>query len=125
VAYLLVTGPRDWADVRHVWDVLHYHRQAFPDATLVHGASRGLDAIADHIWHYEWGLPSRAFPVTELDYRMSGSAAPCFRNQAMVDLRPVACLAFTFDPPTPGTSDCVARAHEAGVPVYRHPRRKT
>ncbi len=117
-ARILITGSRSWTNHDRIRAVLAYHRKAFPDATLVHGAARGADRIAADIWT-GWGLPTEAHPVTAVDWRERPGRAGHDRNAHMVTLGAQICLAFIRDG-SPGASDCAARAEHAGIPTYRH-----
>jgi hypothetical protein len=115
---ILITGSRTWTNQNRIRAVLAYHCQAFPGATLVHGAARGADRIAADIWT-GWGLPTEAHPVTPAQWRERPGRAGHDRNAHMVALGAVVCLAFIRNN-SPGATDCAARADNAGIPTYRH-----
>jgi hypothetical protein len=117
-ARILITGSRTWTNQDRIRAVLAYHRQAFPTATLVHGAARGADRIAAEIWT-GWGLPAESHPVTSAEWQERPGRAGHDRNAHMVALGAMVCLAFIRNN-SPGASDCAARAEHAGIPTYRH-----
>jgi hypothetical protein len=116
-ARILVTGSREWRDYRRLRAALDYHRQAYPDATLVHGAARGADRAAARIWK-AWGLPAEAHPVSPAEWDVNKAAGHA-RNARMVQAGADICLAFIRDR-SPGASGCAALAEAAGIPTYRH-----
>lgn len=114
---ILVTGSREWRDYRRLRAILDYHRQAYPDAILVHGAARGIDRAAARIWQ-TWGLPVEAHPVSPAEWAVSNGAGHA-RNARMVHAGADLCLAFIRDN-SPGATGCAALAEAAGIPTYRH-----
>jgi len=109
---VIVTGSRHWTDVAEVERAL---LRLPRDAVIVHGAARGLDAIAARV-AVEQGLTVEAHPA---DWGSHGRAAGPIRNQAMVDLGVDECLAFPL-PDSVGTWDCVLRATFGGAKVTVH-----
>lgn len=141
---ILVTGSRDWKDVRAIEQaLLEYHpvdAQGFdlPDdkPTLVHGdCPVGADRIAKIAagflgWIPEphpaaWLAPCR--PQCQPGHRRRGKlggsycpAAGNYRNQDMVDLGADVVLAFHLNG-SRGTADCIERAEKAGLLVRKFP----
>jgi hypothetical protein len=110
---LLVTGGRELAPLcRDMVEAALLHRAAhFGRVTVVHGAARGADRLADWV-AMEHGWTVERYPARDFSW-------PTARNQHMVDLGASHCLAF----PTlasRGTWDCVRRAKKAGIPVSVH-----
>ena len=104
---ILVCGGRDFADATLVYDTLN----ASNVTTLIHGAARGADSLADD-WAKAAGVSILRFPA---DWAKEGRAAGPMRNQRMLEQgRPDVVVAF---PGGAGTRDMVARARKAGVPV--------
>ena len=141
---VLVTGSRDWKDVRAIEQaLLAYHpadEQGFdlPDKpTLVSGACpRGADRMAETAarflgWHIErypadWSAPCR--PECKPGHRRptlggrGGTYCPAagnYRNQRMVDAGADVVLAFQLNG-SRGTQDCIDRAEAAGLSVIPH-----
>ena len=118
---LLVTGSREWADDAKMHDHLLTaaveaggYMEGPDPITLIHGGCpRGADAMADVMAQvFGWLIE-----VHLADWRM-GKQAGHWRNQHMVNLGADLCLAFfVHGAANRGTSDCVARANEAGIPI--------
>lgn len=83
---LLVTGSRDWADVRTIEDTLNSWLAASPEPlVLVHGACpTGADAIADR-WSRRNGVTVRAYRA---DWGRYGKRAGPLRNEQMLRAEP-------------------------------------
>lgn len=114
---VLVTGDREWSDIKAVLDVLE---QLPPGTILVHGACRGADvtcaAVAEAL-----GFTVRAYPA---DWDRFHKGAGPIRNQQMLDCehRPEEpidlCFAFHNNiNNSRGTKDMMRRAEKAGVPT--------
>ncbi len=111
---ILVTGSRTWQRR----DVIHAALRVAPaGSTVVHGAARGADTIADTVAK-SLGLHVEDYPA---DWKRYGKAAGPIRNSAMVKLGANVCLAFSYDPERGGTGDCVRKARRAGIPVFVFP----
>jgi hypothetical protein len=136
---LLVTGSRTWTDRDTIDAALTRAWRAAgspPDAVLVVGRARdGADRFAEECWTAR-GLLVDPFPAhwKRADGTLHRGAGH-ERNQRMVDSGASMCVAFHDlcvlpgchpKPPhgTHGTTDCVARAKRAGIPVahYLSPR---
>jgi hypothetical protein len=108
---LLVTGSRDWSDVSAVDRVIRHHA---PDA-LIHGAQRGLDAIAADVAFLLDVPVIEAYPAW---WEWEGKAAGGLRNQRMLDQGcPDEAVAFPL-PSSRGTWDMVRRCERAGVATW-------
>jgi len=107
---VLVTGGRDYRDAKAVADALDTVRARYPTATIVHGAARGADRLADSCAR-ALGLRVEAYPA---DWTRFGRAAGIIRNQRMLASGVDLVLAF---PGGIGTADMVRRAQKAGVAV--------
>ncbi len=119
---ILITGSREWADKGAIAQALldafgeygpfiDYDEQmgrltAWQSITLVHGAARGADAIADRLGE-AWGL-------TVERHRARDFPTPLLRNQHMVDLGADVCLAFAQRWAS-GTGNCARAARKAGI----------
>jgi hypothetical protein len=121
---ILVTGSRDWDDVRTVDTELTALGRRVPSdrpIVVVDGLAAGLDCIAHgYALGRMWG--TERHPA---DWDTHGKGAGSIRNQAMVDLGADVCLAFPTASSV-GTWDCVRRANKAGirviiVPAKPHP----
>lgn len=118
---ILVTGDRNWtieneAQKIIVWTLLHGFREQQP--TVVHGAARGVDSIADE--HAKaLGYDVHPHPANWDEFH---KAAGPIRNQEMLDEEhPDIVLAFHDDlTHSKGTKDMVNKAVKAQVPTIIH-----
>lgn len=113
---ILVTGSRAWNSVQIIRETLARLREAYPDAVLVHGAARGADQIAEHVWD-AWGLPVEGWPAQWDRY---GNRAGYVRNATMVRLGADVCVAFIRNG-SAGATMCADLAGKAGIPTIRVP----
>lgn len=92
-----------------------------PRITLVHGACKGGDMIADDIWR-SWGGLTELHPVLQDHWDFYGLAAGPLRNAHMVDLGADKCLAFPIGR-SKGTRGCYRLAKDAGIPseMFEYP----
>lgn len=121
---VLVTGSRDWTDVRAIelalmeQDPCAEHDDCFDPShliTVVHGhCPTGADAIADR-FAQQWGVTVERHPA---DWDTHGKRAGFLRNQVMVNLGADVCLAFIKNNSS-GASMTARLAEEAGIPVRR------
>lgn len=106
---VLITGSRDWRDVKTIKRRLSDLPR---DSVIVHGAATGADHIAHSVALHLGMTPEPHYP----DYiRYVAQVAPLERNKLMVKLGADLCLAF----PTPksrGTWHCLKLAQTAGIP---------
>lgn len=115
---VMVTGSRDWTDRRAVTDVLDTVQDlcqfySWP-MTLVHGAGRGVDGIAD-----AWARTQQHWLIERhpADWRLGRRAGP-LRNAEMVAAGADILLAFILHQ-SRGASGCAALAEAKGIPVWR------
>lgn len=106
---IIVCGTRSWSNRQRIADRLSY---APPDATIVHGAAKGADRIAEQEAQ-KLGLLIERHP--HADYP-GGKNAPHVRNQAMAELGAAQCIAF-WDGRSTGTLSMMEKAVRAGIPV--------
>lgn len=107
---VLVTGGRDYTDARRVAEVMDA-LSTRADLTLIHGAARGADSLADQ-WATIRGIPVQRFPA---DWARFGRSAGIRRNEAMLrGGQPDLVVAF---PGGRGTAHMVRIAREAGIKV--------
>jgi predicted Rossmann-fold nucleotide-binding protein len=110
---ILVCGGRDFDESRAVYRALDRVFAERGVATLIHGAARGADTLAERWAEDKGGIEVLAFPA---DWERDGKAAGPIRNQRMLDEgRPNGVVAF---PGGRGTADMIARAKKAGIPVW-------
>ena len=115
---VLVTGSRNWSDIKTLYDALSEELLVNGPFILVHGGcATGADRLAEN-----WGLWAKVIPSMNVtiekhsaDWSKGSSAGP-IRNQRMVDLGADVCLAFPKDD-SRGTLDCIRRARAAKIPV--------
>lgn len=120
---VLVAGSRDADPARHLEEICTamrwIGRQREGRHSLLHGAARGVDSLAQTVAVY-LGWIIEPVPAEWQSGRYAGFA----RNQAMVDRKPDVCLAFPALPVNferSGTMDCVNRAINAGIPTLVFP----
>ena len=88
--------------------------------TLVHGAARGADQMAERLALMHFGWDVDPYPA---DWDQYGKGAGAIRNQAMLDSGVDRVLAFHKDlKRSKGTLDMIERALRAKVPVELYPR---
>lgn len=114
-ARILITGSRDFTAAGVMHDALAQAvAELGPGATLVHGAARGADHLADTLAP-TLGLTVERWPAA---WDLWGRSAGFKRNQTMVGEGADVCLAFLVDwARCNGTRDCARRASRAGIPV--------
>lgn len=119
---ILVTGSRTWQDkgviaqafldaIGEYGPFIDYadpvgRRMAWQSVTLVHGAARGADTLADQI--------GEAWAFTVERHRARDFPTPLARNRHMVDLGADVCLAFA-ETWASGTGNCARAARRAGI----------
>jgi hypothetical protein len=139
---VLITGSREWQDNELIYVVLdelaETAYQFRMKLKLVHGGARGVDTIA-----HEWALKKarRDAGVMEPERHYAKWVEPChperckpghrqpgyrdidtcpaagiYRNEHMVDLGAVLCVAFQHQD-SRGTGHCVSYARRKGIPV--------
>lgn len=106
---VLVCGGREFRDRNRVFAVLDALTP--PVSTVIHGAARGADALADE-WARARGVPVERFPA---DWTRHERAAGPLRNARMLtEGRPDRIVAF---PGGRGTADMLARGRLARIMV--------
>jgi hypothetical protein len=144
---ILVTGSRDWVDYQTLSRAIVQEQVNLSplkpgqydyndgDWTIVHGDSRGADAMADdfafvnlyQVERYPANWTGSCRDTCRPDHRRQRwdgadycPAAGNYRNQDMVDLGADVCIAFfKRNARNAGTWDCVMRAEAAGIKVVR------
>lgn len=134
-ARILVTGSRHWFSTLQMRQMIGAALDEFgPDATIVHGNAPGADKLAAlaAAWFgaeaephdADWAAPCRETCRPGHRQKRYGRdycpAAGEYRDQAMVDLGAVACLAFLVSrksSPCEEVLDFADRASKAGIPV--------
>jgi YspA, cpYpsA-related SLOG family len=117
---LLVTGSRTWYDVGTLEQALAVILDRHPEGVLlVQGACpRGADAIAVAYADRTPGYRTEAHPA---DWSRYGRGAVYRRNAEMIALGADGCAAFIRGA-SPGGTNTVRLAREAGMPVWLHTR---
>ena len=112
---LLVFGGRDFTDQSRVFSALSHLAMTKGVRTVAHGAATGADSLARD-WAATYGIPQKAYPVTEEEWRTIGPSAGPKRNQHMLNMeQPTAAVGF---PGGRGTADMARRLELAGVPIW-------
>jgi hypothetical protein len=123
---LLVTGSRDFADAALICGVLDRLLAEHGNLTVVHGAARGADTIAD-TWARQQISVGRdvrrePHPVTGLDWGRYGKAAGHRRNAEMVKAGADLVVGFFLAGAlNKGTGGCCDLADAAGIEVRPYP----
>jgi hypothetical protein len=129
---ILVTGSRDWTDVRAVEQAINRQlplAMVLPGAvvaTVIHGdCPTGADKIAKDYAEQHPYLKQDPHPAK---WKEHGKGAGPKRNQEMVELGADVCIAFVLPckkegcrikavHDSHGTADCIKRAKKAGIKV--------
>jgi hypothetical protein len=108
---VLVCGGRDYINQPHLFAWLDKFHAAFTINEIIEGGAKGADRLA---WH--WACKNDVL-ATEVpaEWRKFGRRAGTIRNQAMLDLKPDAVIAF---PGGAGTAHMTSIARKAKVKVY-------
>lgn len=113
---LLVTGSRDFHDeflMRHELEAVKlYSEQVGVKVTLVHGAARGADTLAEKI-AADFGWDIESHPA---DWDKFGKRAGYVRNQEMLDSGIDMCLAFPLGE-SKGTRMMIKLVEKADLPL--------
>lgn len=113
---LLVCGPRDFADMHFIINVLNnqFIGKVQP-SVLINGNARGVDKLA-RVW-----AKGRGIRIEDYDAKWCsmGRGAGPRRNQEMLDVgRPTAAVAFRYSSrETKGTKDMIHRLQKAHIPL--------
>lgn len=90
--------------------------ESYDPVTIIHGAARGADTIAD-ICAQLLGYEIERYPA---NWDEHGRAAGPIRNQEMLDTGIDLCIAFHYDlSNSKGTANMIRRCERAGIPVYK------
>lgn len=109
---LMVTGGRDFDDVRKMFNALDaLHANRGPITLLIEGGANGADQIA-RTWAKLHHIPLTTF---QADWARRGPRAGPERNRRMIqESRPDLVAAFQGGP---GTANAVSQARAAGIEV--------
>jgi hypothetical protein len=110
---VLVCGSRDWTDEDAIADVLAEYAPDYP--TIIHGAARGADSIADRVAK-TYGYTVKPFAA---DWYGMGRRAGIIRNLRMLDENPDLVIAFQING-SRGTQHTIDEARRRGIPVEVH-----
>lgn len=120
---VLVCGSRDWTDssmVHIVLSGLYWKGNPDPDRpwmTVIDGGAKGADEAAGSWAKANKGIINHL--VFAADWETYGKAAGPIRNRQMLDEgQPDVVVAFSEQPPTPGTANMIKQAKEHGIPVW-------
>lgn len=110
---IVVTGGRDFKDIRLLWWALSGLHNAHGVARLAHGNCSGADRMAAG-WAAMCKVPAVPY---DADWNRYGKPAGPIRNRRMLTAEaPDLLVAF---PGNRGTADCIASALALSVPVWR------
>jgi hypothetical protein len=110
----LLCGSRTWRWPEPVEELI----ETFPDdAVIIHGAARGLDAMAGE-FGFKQGLDVEAYLA---DWTQHGKSAGPIRNAKMLATGIDTVYAFLdSDETSPGTHNMISQAHVKGIPVVEY-----
>lgn len=116
---ILITGSRDWTDVRVIDETMRQvwlERPGLPlrRVTVVHGGARGADTIAESIAR-RVGMTVECHPAA---WDTRGRAAGIIRNSEMVNAGADVCLAFIRNS-SRGATHCADLAEAKGIETRR------
>jgi len=121
---VIVTGSREWKESSPVYHTLGGVQQLASAMNqkliVVHGdASRGVDDMVNEWYEDQYPLLGTDILLERhpANWKTGGKGAGLFRNQHMANLGADMCLAFRLNM-SPGTSDMIRCAKEAGIPTY-------
>ena len=107
---VLVTGGRDYSDVKKLRAALDKLNSLHPFELLVHGCATGADTLAAR-WAMSRGIHPVGVPAL---WDFYGKGAGHLRNLAMLKLEPDLVIAF---PGGEGTADMCEAALQVGITV--------
>lgn len=107
---ILVTGGRNYANVRLLTRTLDDLARTRAIAVIIHGNAPGADSLAAE-WARRSRVPVEAYPA---DWRRGKGAGPERNARMLAEGKPDLVVAF---PGGRGTADMVRRARAAGVRV--------
>lgn len=107
---ILVTGGRNYANVRLLTRTLDDLARTRAIAVIIHGNAPGADFLAG-VWARRSHVPVEAYPA---DWRRGKGAGPERNARMLAEGKPDLVVAF---PGGRGTADMVRRAKAAGVRV--------
>jgi hypothetical protein len=118
---VLVTGSREWDDAQTIWTALDavavgLAEARTPTLTVVHGAAKGADELADRWVRTHTGelhVTAERHPALWQRY---GRRAGIFRNELMISKGADLVLAFIRDD-SPGATHCAELAADRGFPL--------
>lgn len=113
VSTVIITGSRNWHDIRAIYAALDQEHQKNPITLLVEGGADGADDLGRR-WAVKNGIAVDTIPA---EWSKEGRSAGPKRNIAMLDKYPGArVLAFPL-PESKGTVHCMKEARKRGMAV--------
>ncbi|ALY08775.1 DNA binding domain protein [Arthrobacter phage Circum] len=111
---VLITGSREWTDVRMIRDVLKPIWEQYPKVTLVSGACpKGADKLCEDLAGlFGWGVERHP-----AEWDKYGPRSGFKRNAEMVALGADVCFAFIKDE-SRGATHAAQLAHKKGIKTY-------
>lgn len=110
---LLVCGGRDYADKKHLNEVLDMFHERFKVGELIHGAAKGADMMAG-AWAKSKGI--QVTPV-KAEWEKYGKSAGYKRNVVMAAMNPDVCIKF---PGGAGSMMMEGICLKKGIEVIQH-----
>lgn len=116
-ARVMVTGSRNWSNAQAIEDALEGQLVEHGAITVVHGAARGADSIADNWAKAKIAQGAKvkveSYPA---EWNKYGKSAGPKRNQQMVDLGATVVLGFPIGQSV-GTRHAMGAARKSGIRV--------
>lgn len=117
---VMVTGSRNWSNAQAIQDALEGQLVEHGAITVVHGAARGADSIADNWAKAKIAQGAKVkVEAHPAEWDRYGKSAGPKRNQKMIDLGAKVVLAFPLGKSV-GTRHAMGAARKAGIPVIDH-----
>lgn len=109
---VLVTGGRNFSDIDKLIDVFEFIHKQVNITTIVHGAAKGTDSLADS-WAEFKNILRKPYPANWNKY---GKSAGIIRNRVMLFENPDIELVIAF-PGGAGTNDMIKISLQKRLPV--------
>ena len=111
MSVILVCGDRHWNN----WPIMVRSMQLHItcDDTVIHGACRGADSMADRIAREQIGATVKVFPA---DWNTFGKYAGPKRNRQMLDIADKVLAFHEAIEDSKGTKDVIDEAARRGIP---------
>lgn len=108
---VVVCGGRDYENKEELYQKLDYFLSKLEFNTVIHGAAKGADRLA-----WAWANDRKIGVITYwAKWDKYGKSAGVIRNKEMLEMNPIAVIAF---PGGSGTKNCIDQARAKGIRTY-------